>query len=220
MPPYRNAVATPSLRARQKAATRELIVDAAVLVFTDRGYEDSRIDEIAARAGTSRATFYLHFRRKSDLLFELARRAEHYFESDYRELADLLRDPEVEEIRCWIARGFGCWVAAAALMRPVFEAADRDRRLANQLLPDVLPGARPLARALVDAAVCPDESTSEAMAMVFMAPLFVAFRRRAFGRPIDEDRLAVLVAQSWNALAVEHSRKPTSLGPVEEPRGP
>ena len=206
MSPYRNAVATPSLRARQKAATRELIIDAAVVVFAARGYENSRIDEVASCAGTSRATFYLHFRRKSDLLFELRHRAEQDFDPDYRKLVSLLRDPRVEEIQQWLLRGLSRWAEAAVLMRPVFDAADQDRMLAKQLLPETLPGSKPLARALVDAEVCPDESTADAMAMVFMAPLFIAFRQRAFGTPVNEERLAVLTAQSWTAMAVEHLR--------------
>lgn len=208
MPPYRNAVAIPSLRARQKAATRELIIDAAALVFAAKGYENSRIDEVAARAGTSRATFYLHFRRKSDLLFELRHRAEQSFDADYIQLASLLRNPRVDEITLWILSGLSRWAAAAVLMRPVFEAADMDQRLAKLLLPETLPGSKPLARALAVARVCPDESTADAMAMVFMAPLFVAFRRRAFGTPIDEERLAVLTAQSWTAMAAEHLQGP------------
>jgi len=34
----------------------------------------------------------------------------------------------------------------------------------------------------------------------------MAFRRRAFGMPVNEERLAVLTAQSWTAMAVEHLR--------------
>jgi AcrR family transcriptional regulator len=54
--------------------TRQSIIRAAVELWAERGYatgiEDTRAEEIAARAGVSKATFYLHFARKDDILLE------------------------------------------------------------------------------------------------------------------------------------------------------
>lgn len=57
---------------RQKAAeTRWRIMDAAFAEFTERGYHDTTMAAIAARAGVAVQTVYLGFRTKSALLEEL-----------------------------------------------------------------------------------------------------------------------------------------------------
>ena len=49
------------LRAEER---RESILDAANLVFGQRGYDTVRIDDVAAQAGISKALIYEHFRSK------------------------------------------------------------------------------------------------------------------------------------------------------------
>jgi AcrR family transcriptional regulator len=54
--------------------TRQSIIKAALELWGERGYEtgidDTTAEEIAARAGVAKATFYFHFGRKDDILFE------------------------------------------------------------------------------------------------------------------------------------------------------
>lgn len=54
--------------------TRQSIIRAALELWAERGYatgiEETKAEEIAARAGVSKATFYLHFARKDDILLE------------------------------------------------------------------------------------------------------------------------------------------------------
>ncbi|WCI07753.1 helix-turn-helix domain containing protein [Arthrobacter sp. OVS8] len=52
-----------SLREAQKQLTRDMIVDRALELFTEKGYAATTIDEIAVAAGTTRATFYAHYPR-------------------------------------------------------------------------------------------------------------------------------------------------------------
>ena len=63
-----------SLRERQRAERAALILEAAARTFTDKGYHDAAIDEIAARAGIAKGTVYLHFASKEDLLAALVER--------------------------------------------------------------------------------------------------------------------------------------------------
>lgn len=49
------------------AATREAILDAAELVFLERGVSRSSLEHIAQRAGVTRGAIYWHFKDKSDL---------------------------------------------------------------------------------------------------------------------------------------------------------
>lgn len=64
-------------RARKIApqARRQAILDAALAVFAERGYEAARLDDVAARAGVAKGTLYLYFRDKEDLFEELVRGA-------------------------------------------------------------------------------------------------------------------------------------------------
>ncbi len=60
--------AQPSLRAEQKELTRRRIIAAARDCFVERGVTETGFNEIARRAGMSRATVYLHFPGKEPLL--------------------------------------------------------------------------------------------------------------------------------------------------------
>lgn len=60
------------LRAEQR---RQSILEAANLVFGQRGYDTVRIDDVAAAAGISKALIYEHFRSKQELYSELMNRA-------------------------------------------------------------------------------------------------------------------------------------------------
>lgn len=56
---------------RRKDARPEEILDAALEVFTTKGFAAARLDEIARAAGISKGTLYLYFKSKQDI-FEAA----------------------------------------------------------------------------------------------------------------------------------------------------
>jgi AcrR family transcriptional regulator len=64
-----------SLREEQTRFTRERLIDSAVAVFEEFGFRAATIDQIAARAGANRTTFYLHFKGKTDLANAIGARA-------------------------------------------------------------------------------------------------------------------------------------------------
>ncbi len=55
------------LRARKKEATSQRIITEACRMFQQTGYEETRIEDVAAAAELSVATFYNYFRSKADL---------------------------------------------------------------------------------------------------------------------------------------------------------
>jgi AcrR family transcriptional regulator len=63
-------------RARQRAETRERIVEAAAACFAERGFRAASTREIAARAGTNQGLITYHFKSK-DALWRAA--AGHFF---------------------------------------------------------------------------------------------------------------------------------------------
>ena len=56
-------------RADKKYLTRSSIEEAALQLFTERGYDKTDVAAIAERAGVSRRTFFRHFRSKSEVVF-------------------------------------------------------------------------------------------------------------------------------------------------------
>lgn len=57
----------PTLRARRAQETRQLILDAAYLLFARQGYGQTSVDSILAEAGISKGAFYHHFESKEEL---------------------------------------------------------------------------------------------------------------------------------------------------------
>ena len=57
---------------RSPGKTREKLVSAAMELFAKKGFDKTTVDEIVARAGVAKGTFYLYFKSKDDLIKELA----------------------------------------------------------------------------------------------------------------------------------------------------
>ncbi|PSO33898.1 TetR/AcrR family transcriptional regulator [Bradyrhizobium sp. MOS002] len=58
----------PGLRARKQQATRERLARAAMVLFLERGFEATTIDDIAAAADVSRRSFFHYFASKEDVV--------------------------------------------------------------------------------------------------------------------------------------------------------
>jgi AcrR family transcriptional regulator len=59
----------PGLRERKKAQNRQAILDAALGLFAERGFERMTVAEIAVAAGVSEATVFNYFPTKEDLVY-------------------------------------------------------------------------------------------------------------------------------------------------------
>ncbi len=70
------------------AARKEAILEAALTVFAERGFEAARLDDVAARAGVAKGTLYLYFKDKEALFEELLRGAVSPILSDVTALAE------------------------------------------------------------------------------------------------------------------------------------
>jgi AcrR family transcriptional regulator len=64
-----------SLRERKRKQTRRELISAAMRLFQEKGYEETRVAEIASAAGVSTKTFFNYFASKDEVLFpHLSRR--------------------------------------------------------------------------------------------------------------------------------------------------
>jgi AcrR family transcriptional regulator len=53
------------------AITRDKIIQAAIEVFTQQGYEGARMERIASMVGINKASLYFHFRSKEEIFREI-----------------------------------------------------------------------------------------------------------------------------------------------------
>jgi len=51
------------------ASTRRRLVDAAMALFAEQGFDSTSIEDVAGRAGVGRTTFFRHFPTKEDVVF-------------------------------------------------------------------------------------------------------------------------------------------------------
>jgi AcrR family transcriptional regulator len=76
---------------RQGERTRERILDVALKLFSEQGYEGTSLREIAGRLGVTKAALYYHFKSKEEILLALHLRL-HALGRDVLEQFDLADD--------------------------------------------------------------------------------------------------------------------------------
>jgi len=137
-------------RRRMQARPRELL-DAALAVFVEKGFDAARTDEIAARAGASKGTLYLYFRSKEHLLKTLIEQRfslriavpQHETLADDRSSHDLIR----RALTAWSAAMAD--VRAGGIFKLVFAEAHSFPALAQFWQRDVIEPAHRVISALV-----------------------------------------------------------------------
>jgi AcrR family transcriptional regulator len=104
---------TNRLRTRQKEFTQQVLVDAALEVFTDVGYASATIEDIARVAGTSRPTFYQYFNSKADVALSLLDLLRQRFDQVFEPLFGL-SSPTEADLRSWVERAVATWYPLSA----------------------------------------------------------------------------------------------------------
>ena len=77
---------------RREPRTRERILDIALELFVEQGYDKTSLRDIAERLGTTKAALYYHFERKEDILLELHLRLHALGRETLEQLEQLLED--------------------------------------------------------------------------------------------------------------------------------
>jgi AcrR family transcriptional regulator len=94
-----------SLRPRGER-TRQRLLEAGAAVLPERGYHDTRVDDLVEAAGVSHGTFYRYFENKDDLFRVLAEQASTEMVALLDELVAIGVDGDVEELRAWAQAWF------------------------------------------------------------------------------------------------------------------
>ncbi|WP_228001628.1 TetR/AcrR family transcriptional regulator [Nocardia australiensis] len=112
-----------SLRDEQKRLTKARIVETARTLFETQGYSDVRVDDIAAAVGCSRATFYLHFTGKPEVLRAIANEGTlTSVQLFYADLDRVLTTGSRAEFGDWMTRALD-WFFANKDMLPAWDEA-------------------------------------------------------------------------------------------------
>lgn len=91
------------IRQQHKQMTRQRLLDAGVQIFKERGYADATIDDIVGQAAMGRATFYLHFKSKLEVMRALIREIELCNEDMIREL-ECADSMDAAALKDWLER--------------------------------------------------------------------------------------------------------------------
>jgi AcrR family transcriptional regulator len=203
-----------SLRDEQKLLTRQRLLEAARVVFGEHGYRKTTVENIAAQAGASRATVYLHFPTKLDVLIALTTELESDVAGYYVDLDRVLSRGSRRDLRAWVERALDwfqrhrdMWPAweEATLTEPQFALrAGAERRGAPEAMVDYL-AQWPAARQ--------DEARLRVELLIVQMERF--FTRWAIQQTANFERelvLDVLTEMWWNTLRPPAGREQAGAG--------
>jgi len=193
------------VREAQRDLTQTLLVDAAIRAFARHGYHKTTVEQIVDEAGASRATFYLYFRSKADLLPELSKRGNStYYRQFYSKLPEVIHDRSA--LHAWIGDVMQHWNEIDDLFRPVYDATSVDPELYRTLFPDGLPGVENMNQALLQTDLGLDHERMRVFATALFSPLLYYFRRHLRGDAFNREVVAEVIADLWSNL-IANARK-------------
>ncbi|GAA4288226.1 hypothetical protein GCM10022262_25860 [Georgenia daeguensis] len=104
--------------------TRRLLLEKALELFEAKGYFATTIDDIAAAAGTTRTTFYMHFASKAQLMQDLVAELDEIFTSaDDPPLRQVVRSGDRRLIRAFIETKADQWPVTRSYVLVANQAA-------------------------------------------------------------------------------------------------
>lgn len=112
-----------TVREMHRELTRSRLADAAVECFSAKGYVATTIDDITSAAGTTRATFYLHFKSKADVVLEVNNHLNDEYQPIFAALFELAEAPHRVGVRAWLDETIRVWERTRSASAAVTEAA-------------------------------------------------------------------------------------------------
>ncbi|ULD45133.1 TetR/AcrR family transcriptional regulator [Rhodococcus qingshengii] len=93
----------------KKQATRTRIIDCAIPLFSESGYDKITMESIAKAAGISRANIYLHFKTKAELVAAMLEQLSPEVIDSYRVL-DSIDPNDIKSLRAWVENASRLWI--------------------------------------------------------------------------------------------------------------
>ena len=194
----------PKWRRRKEARPGE-IVDAALQVFAETGFAAAKLDDIARRAGLSKATLYLYFKTKEQIFRAVAQTAVASLLEAYKSQAEVVDAPFAELAPKLLARTAGLMKGGqvSAIARVVIGESSNFPDLARIWHDDVVASAIGMvtgiiARAQARGEVAPGNPRLHAFSL--MGPMVMAMLFREVFGGVDAN------PPNLPALADQHAR--------------
>lgn len=166
-------------RKLEPEARRQAILDVALSVFAERGFDAARLDDVAARAGVAKGTLYLYFDDKETLFEEVVRGAVSPILERLGALAsapDMPIDKALETLFAIFEKDI-LGTKRKYVIRLIIAEGPRFPRIAEFYYRNVVGRVMPLIRKLAERAVERGELSTDAFArypQLVAAPLLVA----------------------------------------------
>ncbi|MFB7328458.1 TetR/AcrR family transcriptional regulator [Streptomyces sp. NPDC056190] len=186
-------------RAAQRAATRQALRQAGRSCFVESGYIATRVEDIAARAEASPATFYLHFPAKRDLLLEFVTEVHDDGREYYSRLSEVIPARSPARIEEWLRTTLIRWPEMAPTVRFIEEAAATDPVIRTGYADLFALGRDTISAALVRSGIADGSAQTRALlAMSLHHGLFQEYQRGGF--PDPQQTVPILSRMWWTAL--------------------
>ena len=156
----------------------DALLASAGAVFADRGFHNTRVDDLVAAAGVSHGAFYRYFKNKDELARILTVRAVQTVGEAVLEIPEVstLEGPSGRSrLRRWLRRYHAAHATEAAMLRVWVDAAVQDRAIRAESAPPLDWGRRRLSRYLQPRGF--GDADLEAVVMVALLGVFGARTR-------------------------------------------
>jgi AcrR family transcriptional regulator len=189
-----------TLRDEQKRLTRRRLADAALELFHEQGYAATTAEQIATRAGANRATFYLHFGGKADVVLELMRRLDDEVAGVFARL-DAIADPSRDDVRAWLEETVGFWDRHRVVIDANEQALGVEERVAAYWVGGLERAVDAMPRLLAR-----HPAEDRARARVRLMALMLQLERLCYfwivcGTPFDAEHVLDVLTDEWWAVA-------------------
>ncbi|MDR7084269.1 AcrR family transcriptional regulator [Arthrobacter ginsengisoli] len=198
--PPRTPAQRQSLREVQKQVTRERLIESAAEEFRSRGFNETTAENIASSAGASRATFYVYFRTKAEIVAELMRRSQSDVMAAYRRLDDM-EAPDQAGILDWLDETIMLWRERASDFNTMEQALANDDLVTETWLTILGDTYKVMPKTFARYT----DPVQHERARLHLLTLQMALDRTMFftilrGRPLDMELLKDVLAMQWLAF--------------------
>ena len=195
-----------NLREAQKRLTTDLLLAQGLKLFVSKGYAATTVDDIAASAGATRTTFYLHFPSKAQLVLELIRRVDEIFnEGDETPLARVVELGRRDLVEGWLSRKFDQWAEAKPYILSAHQAAASEPAVAEAIEQWFQDSAKSMQEGLDRADRFEAESRRVRCVLAFGELEFLSRRWFQVGWVVDREVCLSTLTDSWCHLLSEPS---------------
>ena len=187
-----------TVRDELRALTNQRLVAAAQLVFERDGYARATVGNIAAEANVNRATFYLHFADKAQVMLAVMRANLADTPAYWREVDAALIDGGREALRAALGGTLDWYQRHRRTLRPVREALATDLNLAEQTENNFAAHADHMARYLARVPAAERERAHLRLRLLLIQLDQLAFRLVVQRRhDIDRDDMLDEITDIW-----------------------